>query len=215
MASANLMKEIAQKLEIPEPISYDLLMLDDDDLLVTHELQFLQENKETALNQFSRDTLWQDRHREEFQKHGLRWGHVGATPETKASPWFQLLLPREQDLVVFTLLTQPNAVSLDVSQSIGRHRVTTDAKLSGTVTPGEKRYLMDRHRFRVAPEALASQAIPWQNLDMSFDPSVLRSLAGNAWTGTVAMAVFFSIAVVLPWPEVDATAPLEHREILD
>ena len=80
----------------------------------------------------SRATTWQKRHQEEFEKAGLRWGHVEAPDVVKASPWFAALPEREQDLVIFTVLTQPDAVSLDVGQSIGRQRVRSCPDISLT-----------------------------------------------------------------------------------
>ena len=94
----------------------------------------------------------------------------------QASPWYQALKPREQDLILFTMKTQPMAVSLDLSQSIGRHSVTVDNKCPGTVTPSEKRFLLRRRRLRVGVESLAMQAIPWQDIDVSHEPHVLHSL---------------------------------------
>ena len=43
------------------------------------------------------------------------------------------------------------------------------------------------------------QAFPWQFCDLTAEVHTLRSLAGSVWTGTVYMAVFFSMAVHLPW----------------
>ena len=60
--------------------------------------------------------------------------------------------------------------------------------------------MFSRKRLLTAVESLGLQAIPWQDLDVSVDIPVLHSLAGNAWTGTVAMAVFFSMIVHIPLP---------------
>ncbi len=197
IASTVEMAKCIQSMQISQPVDYEDLLLKDDDELVTLELQYWQGLRASSHDVFRKDNLWQKKHQEEFEKHGLRWGHVEASPAMKESPWYQALSPREQDLVVFTLHAHPQAVSIDVSQSVGRHRPTTH-KVAGTVTPGEKRYMMDRNRLRVAVESLALQAIPWQELDLSADPPVLQSLAGNAWTGTVAMASFFGIIAHLP-----------------
>ena len=98
------------------------------------------------------------------------------------------------------MLTQPDAVSLDVGQSIGRQRVRSCPDISLTVTPGEKRYMIrDRQRLRTACESLGLEAIPWEDQDMSVDIPVLHSLAGNAWTGTVAMAVTLGLLAHVPF----------------
>ena len=148
----------------------------------------------------TKDTAWQKRHQEEFEKHGLRWGHVRPTQEMKVSPWFNALSDREQDIVLFAHYAQPDVVSVDVSQSLGRHRPRKLESMAATVTPQEMRYYFSRQRLRVGPESLALQGIPWQELSLGVDPPVVHSLAGNAWTGTVCMAVAFGILAHVQFP---------------
>ena len=195
--SVTSMAELIETLRCDQQIDLEELLIPDDDELVLHELRHVQE---AGLDDdpWSKETGWQKAHRDKFEEHGLRWGHETVTPEMQASPWFQALKPREQDLVLFTMKTQPMAVTLDLSQSIGRHRVSLAGKCPGTVTPSEKRFLLNRRRLRVGVESLAMQAIPWQDIDVSHEPHVIHSLAGNAWTGTVAMAVLFSILMKIP-----------------
>ena len=59
---------------------------------------------------------------------------------------------------------------------------------------------MKAQRLRVAPESFALQGIPWEHLDISFDPLTLHSLAGNAWTATVCMAFFLGMVALAPIP---------------
>ena len=202
VACADKMVASIKAFKIHQPLKMNAILLDDDDGLVLGELEYWQKLKQVAMEgpRDSRDTTWQKRHQEEFEKAGLRWGHVEAPDVVKASPWFAALPEREQDLVIFTVLTQPDAVSLDVGQSIGRQRVRSCPDISLTVTPSEKRYMLrDRQRLRTACESLALQAIPWEDLDLSVDIPVLHSLAGNAWTGTVAMAVTFGLLAHFPF----------------
>ena len=85
---------------------------------------------------------------------------------------------------------QPTATSVDLSQSIGRHRVSYSDSVFRTVTPGERRWMFSHQRLRTACESLGLQAIPWQDLELGgTEVPTMHSLAGNAWTGTVAMAV--------------------------
>ena len=191
------MAELIESLQSEQQIDLEQFLIADNDELVMHELRHVQEASEED-DPWSKETGWQKAHREKFEEHGLRWGYETVPHEMQASPWFQTLKPREQDLILFTMKTQPAAVSLDLSQSIGRHRVSLANKCPGTVTPSEKRFFLKRRRLRVAVESLAMQAIPWQDIDVSHEPHVLHSLAGNAWTGTVAMAVLFSILMQIP-----------------
>jgi site-specific DNA-cytosine methylase len=200
LSSTKIMADTVRAMQIHQPLEYDDILLDDDDELVMLELQAWQTLRSTDSVAHGKDTSWQERHQEEFRKHGLRWGFDDVPADMKASPWYKVLLPREQDIVIFTMRTDAAALSVDVSQSIGRSRVSTNAKMSGTVTPAEKRFFIKRKRLRIAAESFALQAIPWKDLDMTCEPPTLHSLAGNAWTGTVAMAVFFGMIAHLPWP---------------
>ena len=117
------------------------------------------------------------------------------------SEWFQSLLPHEQDIVTYTTHTRPGALSCDVSQSLGRHRVQMDPNMTQCATPSEKRFIIAKARLRTAYESLSLQGIPWEDMDITdFEPNVLASLAGNAWSGPVAMACVLAILLHLPFP---------------
>ena len=207
--SVTSMAEVVESLRSKLQIDFEELLIADDDELVLHELRHVQEAGEQD-DPWSKETGWQKTHREKFEEHGLRWGHETVSREMQASPWYQALKPREQDLILFTMKTQPMAVSLDLSQSIGRHRVTLEDKCPGTVTPSEKRFFLRRRRLRVGVESLAMQASPWQDIDVSHEPHVLHSLAGNAWTGTVAMAVLFAVLMKIPtWDPTERGIPAD------
>ena len=200
LRSLQLMSEAIQHMKIPECGKMQDFLLQDDDDMVINELRHWEAVKEAQSDKDSRDTLWQKKHQAEFAKAGLRWGHEEAPVEVRNSPWYQALPPRDQDLILFTILTSPDAVSLDTSQSLGRHRVRKASQTTfPTVTPCEKRYMLDRQRLRTGYEALSLQAFPWQLCDVAVDCNTLHSLAGNAWTGTVCMAVVFSMIMYLPW----------------
>ena len=200
LRSLQLMSEAIQHMKIPECGKMQDFLLQDDDDMVINELRHWEAVKEAQSDKDSRDTLWRKKHQAEFAKAGLRWGHEEAPVEVRNSPWYQALPPREQDLILFTILTSPDAVSLDTSQSLGRHRVRKASQTTfPTVTPCEKRYMLDRQRLRTGYEALSLQAFPWQLCDVAVDCNTLHSLAGNAWTGTVCMAVVFSMIMYLPW----------------
>ena len=200
VASTERMIDAIKQMKMPKPIDISSLTLPMDDDLVMLELQYWQGVKANRDESGNKDTAWQAKHQDTFQKHGLRWGNLEPHWKTAASPWFDTLTEREKDIVVFTENSAPDVLSIDVSQSIGRHRPQVHSDLALTCTPGEKRWDMTSRRLRVAQETFALQAIPWEDMDMSFDPPTLHSLAGNAWTGTVCMAFFMGMVVNLPLP---------------
>lgn len=200
ISSAQTMSDTIKSLKLADHIPLTALMLPDDDELVLMELQNWQAIKASRDETHGKDTSWQSKHQDEYQKCGLRWGNLIPTKEMKNSAWFDILTEREKDLVVFTHFSAPDVTSIDVGQSIGRHRPQVRSDIAMTVTPSEKRWDMRSHRLRVAPESLALQGIPWEELDISFEASTLHSLAGNAWTGSVCTAFFMGMVVHAPIP---------------
>ena len=181
----------------------DMFLLDDEDEMVLNELE---QRCVSGAQAFGDLSSWQKRHQAEFEKAGLRWGHEKVPKEFSESPWWNLLSPREQDIVLYTLLTEPTATSVDVQPYIGRNRVThADKPYTGAVLPNEKRFLISRRRLRTACESLMLQAFPLDQIDTTASVQTLQSLAGNAWTGTVAMALLFAM-----WGHVPV-APLRDR----
>ena len=181
------------------------LLLDDDHPMVQRDLMYWQEVREKDTRELD-DASWQRKHQDEYEKAGLRWGHVQPATALQTAPWFKTLTRPEQDMIVFLMRSAPEVKSVDLSQTICRCRTKDSDDIFPTVTLREKRWHMGRMRLCVAVESMALQGIPWEDLDntMQCEVPVLQSLAGNAWTATVAQCVFFNMLVHMAWPSAES-----------
>ena len=152
----------------------------------------------------NKETSWRNDHQSFFASRGLRWG-VEPPVRVRSSPWYGVLCPRAKDVLTFasktfieSLSTEDPICAVDLSQSLGKHRVFHKGTL-GTVTPQQIVWLFqvggkDYMRLLIGHEALNVQAIPWTNNALStYQSEVLHSdLGGNAFAGTCSCAAFLA-----------------------
>ena len=178
-------------------------LLPDDDPMILAELERLKgvREKHKAKDTSNLDPAWPLKHRGAFAARGLRWGRVAPSATLAAAPWYQVQNAREKDVL---LLAELDSVAmLDHSQSLGRTRDRKDvtADRVGTLLPGSRWWLMCKRRELIGIEALSLQGIPWQDKDFicGLDSPFLMDLAGNAFSSTVAEAMFQSQLAHMPF----------------
>lgn len=109
------------------------------------------------------------------------------------------LTDRELDLVRYSGLTlepEGQCRSLELSQSIGRHK---PLEVMDTITANSRKWLTSRSRLATGLEALRLQGMFFDDeaLVGSFDDDLLMSLAGNAFECTSYAACMFAGIVLL------------------
>lgn len=164
-------------------------------------------------------------HRAEWQKHGLRWQGVQAAEADVQSEWHETLCARQKDILAFHQSKNKNKVhklpGADLGQSISRTPTTTAARSNGhiiapTLLPGSFLWLSSNTPERssrplLGPEALSVQGWPilhkrWSRMLEDNSSSFLQNLAGNAFPGTVVLALVCSIIFAAEVNEAVASA---------
>ena len=158
-----------------------------------------------------------DIHRKAWQSLGLRWQACQATEGDRKSEWSQTIGARARDtLAVNQHINRPGAVKtvlvgVDISQSITRASTTVRLNnfiVSPTILPGSLLWLSFEREFGgevehvhwplAGAEALLLQGWPifnpkWATLLQGTPERLCQSLAGNAFSGTVIMALVSSL----------------------
>ena len=157
-----------------------------------------------------------DIHRKEFMKAGLRWGAAQASPADQKSPWWKTVHGRQRDILAFNQHTNKTPShsfrlhGVDLGQSIGRAPTTVLNReglvISPTILPGSMIWISHSgfHRPVLGVESLMFQGWPifhprWsEHLDIyRRDNTTLQSLAGNAFPGTVIIAIMAAFVFAL------------------
>jgi site-specific DNA-cytosine methylase len=198
----------------------DYFLLRDDDPILDRTLEDLMllavKRKEYEAEQTAakmKSEAWPLEHSIEFSKLGFRYGVVRGSSELESNPWYKALTKREQDIALLAfLLKRPCA---DVSTSIKFLRSGGNDICMATITPGMKLFTFRLMRLIVPVEAMALQGIPWHTLPFlkQFSDSTLFSLAGNAFTSTVAIAVMAALLNKSVWKRNDEVDAQYQREM--
>ena len=132
-------------------------------------------------------------------------------PAMANSPWFQAIPQREQEIIVCRYLLEPDALSVDCSQTIVRASVAHgDAFM--TILLACKQYILRNvkvnhnrmgsatQRFLLGFEGLRLQGYPLELVgDLEgVSNGQMMDLAGNAFPGTCLMAIFLGVFACLP-----------------
>jgi site-specific DNA-cytosine methylase len=202
------MQQLMESFKDPDHkhISLQALLLDDDNPLVTEELEKLQEShrlvSSRSVGEKCVTAKWPWIHTKAFSDAGLKCpARVETAPvRLKSSDWFQALSLRAQQCVIYG--EQKKALTLDCSQDIRRCRINIDHQdFVGSITPSQQVWIFEKNRLMVAAEMLAIQAVPLHEglpgTTMTFKQ--LAHLAGNAFTGTVCAAHFLACFAKM-WP---------------
>jgi len=156
-------------------------------------------------------TAWQNFHDDFLSARGLSRSMTMPDADVQRSPWYPILLPREQECLGYGLQharkQQYQLVGINVSQRLDRLGYCRDGVLS-TITPGGKIWLRAEHlhqpathdRLLLGYEALRAQGFPCEWLSTvprSEQPSdaLMMDLAGNAFPASILGAIFVAMFV--------------------
>ena len=157
---------------------------------------------------------WADKHMVHYKQHGFCWGHVTVSDQHVSSDWWGTLLPREIDVLTFSLAKWPRELMHDVTSSITRstHSSSEDGKhvgidcqigmlvwLNGTgLSIGQDRLLLGR-------EALITHGFPFTKVESLVEehPEItehsLMSVAATMMDSVVLAAVLSSTLASVTW----------------
>ena len=144
---------------------------------------------------------WPHQHRTLFEKKGLLWTDLPrlSDDDLMCFPGLCELSEREIEVLRYVdvaCFPEVEMRVIDVSRSIHRCRATRG--FTPTVLPGSRLYLTNKCRLMHPAECLRVQNLDFsQDLLGNFDPSLLQSLAGNAFDAGCCLAVIISTCVAL------------------
>jgi hypothetical protein len=129
--------------------------------------------------------------------------------EVRASPWFELLTPRQKENLAYKWHKTPDRSTYEVSQSMGRSSssATTcaaspddDIEVSCAIIPRSLIWLPSGNRLLTGYEHCMLQCLPTTAIPGLEDESraLLIDLAGNMFNGANYMAALVSLFAALP-----------------
>ena len=129
---------------------------------------------------------------------GISWP-IAAPDEFLGNAWVIASPEREQEIVYMGHMDD-NAW-IDSSQQAHRSRPSNEADVCATVLPGCHFYNYQFKRFLIGRDLMNLQAYPWPSLPniANFSERELADLAGNAFTGTVSLALDVCILMNLKY----------------
>ena len=142
-----------------------------------------------------------------------------------ASPWYDCMPPREKEVLNYATTVFKPLLSVECGQRIDRATIRQKGPLA-TVTPGSKTFLfhpmaegsskVPLNRFMLGFESLRLQGFPTEVMDkfpmeeQCTDPQ-MQDMAGNAFPGTVVLAILLSVYKHLP-PRVSCVEPQQGAD---
>jgi len=205
----------------------DVLLVDGSALLERAKASATTECKTAA-----RDKTWTQLHMSFYRDHKLQWGRLPPC-SFASSLWWSAVPRREQDIYHATeqlcrRSKRPLPICQDGSQNIfraptsGRH-MCSDAQeiiISPCVLPGSNFFLFNKtqQRYITGEEKMVLQGWPtrhelYADLVARTDDKVLHSLAGNAFSSTVAMAMVFSWLASMPFARDHSQAKTTDHDV--
>ncbi len=148
---------------------------------------------------------WTDQHIKFSQQLGVRWGK--SQEDLVGNPWFNTLLPREQDALKLSRGQVERALFRDMSQGVARMAYPEFQKegvsVAPTILPGQSLWLEagSCSRLVLGRESMMWQGFPiLQFLEASefvYPEPFLQNLAGNAMSLLTLLAIVQSATVSL------------------
>ena len=199
------MFEVVERLSVPAMPLPSVLLPNKDPRVTAEEARM----KEAARGEVSRDYI--AKHQAFAASKGLSWSTMRPPPAMAKSPWFQAIPQREREIILCRYLLEPDALSVDCSQSIARAPVAHGDSFN-TIVPGCRQYLLRNikvgqhqaaaasQRFLLGFEGMRLQGYPLElvrDLEGVSDPQMM-DLAGNAFPGTCLMAMFLGVFACIP-----------------
>ena len=159
-------------------------------------------------------------HQEFLASKGISWRQLQPLDTVAASPWYDCLPPREKEVLNYATTMFKPLLSVDCGQRIDRAGIRQKQPLA-TVTLGGKTFLfhpmaegsskVPLNRLMLGFESMRLQGFPTEVMDkfpmeeQCTDPQ-LQDMAGNAFPGTVVLAILLGVYKNLP-PRVSCVEP--------
>ena len=172
----------AARLASNQVFSLDDICLSDTDPRVIAGLKRRQDATENQKDHVK----WPGLHFEFLQQQGLTKSDVVGKPQTRASPWFQCLPEREQDIVGYWE-NRPDAFAVDTSQTINRAPLSRNSIMSSLMPEGHY-YLFSRQRPLLGFECLKLQGCTPFEIDLSYRPPRILSFSRGQGAGYMMMS---------------------------
>lgn len=99
-------------------------LLPNNDNTVQAELSHMQANVSTGLA----DDKWPDQHMKFLDDDGVAACMVQPPEETRKSPWYGVLTPRARQILGYKMQSCPDALTVELSQSMGRSSLSPDTE---------------------------------------------------------------------------------------
>ena len=207
----NVMKELSDSFELlkcrPPPF-LECLLLADDNPCETELTSLIVSKITREEDDLVKHEKWHDLHKDFLKVKKVRWATLQCDADTQASPWYAVLTPRQIEVLAWAQQCLGPLTNADVSQSINwshaKNPTTAEGvQLISSIMPGMKYWLGNQKRVVLGRELLSLQGFPWQKLPLNhmatFSESLLGDLAGNAYSGTVVLALVCNIFAQVEW----------------
>lgn len=194
------MMQTAEQLTCASPLDLKEMLLRENDPYLKRENQRHAGVKAKNLEKTPSAGKWRQCMLEECRKRGIDYNSVKLPDKMESAPGLVSLCQREKQGLAFWLEADPAITALDVYPSIGRMARGYEGILP-TLVPGSKVVLVKQRRILSGLEALANQGFPAPLLrkladsgDMKVESDPLfADLAGNAYSGSVVLAVLLGV----------------------
>jgi len=196
------------KMKVSERLDIKTFLLADNDKILANNLRALQDTKDQGHeSQQVVDLEWRKKTLAKCHELNISYSMLRAPEAVKKSPWFSALTLREQQGIALRLIQLPSAKTCDSSQCVTRMQ-PHDEDVIHTFTPDCRMILMppfvSQLRVMAGIEAMMLTGFDEQLLRSYMQKTRISSdklnslycdMAGNAWSGSIALA--FGISVLL------------------
>ncbi|CAE8588694.1 unnamed protein product, partial [Polarella glacialis] len=168
-------------------------MLDESDPAIERELARRKEGSLKEKEDKTASQKWPSQHMRECEKRGIPWP-VPVDDALAASEWYQTSPKREKEVLALGFLDHI-AKNIDYIDSYhSANRIPSSARVLPIVLPNSTFFDYNNMRFLLGRENLRFQGLNFKDdvLDR-FTEQDLGNLAGNAFAGTVMLAVLIAV----------------------
>ena len=162
-------------------------------------------------------SIWRKKLGDFCHQHGLRMIDVMRALSEAQSPWLDALPEREATGFIANTLVRPDAVCMEVSQSVDRMRKGFNGVVCALLPQGRQILrppLVQRARPLHGIERMQLQGFPRQLVEdvmsrkSTITEALLTDLAGNAFSGSIAAVLVLAIVLKMPTHRVEWCAGL-------
>ncbi|CAK9066604.1 unnamed protein product [Durusdinium trenchii] len=200
-------------------------MLSNSDKWVVEELD-RRRAKQKSIDDNQKDKTadsarWPEQHSTLAEKYGVQWP-LQPSAELAASEWFNILPPREKEVLCFVEIMSQQITSseekiqfVDISQSASRLPTSTKgSKVTPTILPGSKLWHVERGRLLLGIEMMSLQGLPAGqfkcNILETLSQKQCADMAGDMFATPCIMAVVISILTAIRFETESEAEEIQH-----